>query len=81
MGIYSTRCEKCNEGTKCQIELHRYRDEKGKIYQGYMYECENVNCEIQRTVKKEIRKCYGINRRGEKRRPEKRYRNRSYRGE
>lgn len=71
MGIYSTKCETCNESSKCQVKKHKYRDERGKIYQGYMYECENVNCEVRCTVKKLIKKCHAMDVKIENKKPKK----------
>lgn len=78
LGIYSTKCETCNESSKCQVKMHKYRDEVGKTYQGYMYECQNLNCEVQRTVKRKIPKCHEMDLKIENKRPKRRYKSREY---
>lgn len=55
LGIYSTKCEACKEDTK----RPEFNDKDRRTYK-YMYECNNLKCDVQRTVKKELGRYYQL---------------------
>lgn len=55
MSHYASKCVECRDLSKKCIKM-RLKDERGKVYYGWLYDCSNNECNISRISQRMERK-------------------------